>query len=70
MRQLQKKWVLALMLVGTIAMSCLTACSFEKTCKEAGCNETSIYKDGYCKYHYYINTGEDILKNAVNKGEN
>lgn len=39
---------------------------FQTTCKESGCDETDIYKDGYCKYHYYINEGEDIIKEFVN----
>lgn len=44
----------------------LTACSFEKTCKATDCEEVNLYQDGYCKYHYYINLGEDTLKSIVN----
>lgn len=42
----------------------LTACSFN-TCKESGCDD-EIYEEGYCKYHYYIHAGEDILKDIIN----
>ena len=43
----------------------LTACSLTNTCKESGCDD-EIYEDGYCKYHYYLNTGSDILKDIIN----
>lgn len=61
-----KKRILTLLIVTVLAGLSMTACSFEKTCKESGCDETELYKDGYCKYHYYINAGEDIIKDVIN----
>lgn len=61
-----KKRILTLLIVTALAGLSMTACSLEKTCKEPGCDETELYKDGYCKYHYYINTGEDIIKDVIN----
>lgn len=63
-----KRHFSALILVGAIAVASLTACSFEKTCKALGCDETKIYEDGFCKYHYFINAGESIIKDKVNQG--
>ena len=48
-----------------MAMS-MTACSFNMTCKVSGCNETELYEDGYCKYHYYRDAGEGLLKDIIN----
>lgn len=61
-----KRKLAALLTIISI-LSMLTACSLEQTCKADGCEETEIYQDGYCKYHYYINAGEDILKGIVNQ---
>lgn len=58
-----KKRALSLF-VAFIAVLQLTACSSD-TCKESGCDD-EIYKDGYCKYHYYLNAGSDVLKDIVN----
>ena len=33
-----------------------------KTCKEKGCDDTEIYKDGYCEWHYYENAAGDVLE--------
>ena len=63
-----KKKLVTMLLVGTMAVCSLTACSFEKTCKASGCDETKIYEDGFCKYHYFINAGESIIKDKVNQG--
>ena len=60
-----KKRLIAALLVTIMALQ-FAACSFEPTCKASGCDETDIYKDGYCKYHYYMNAGEDILKDIIN----
>lgn len=60
-----KKRITAVLLVTFIALQ-LVACSLEQTCKASGCDETEIYQDGYCKYHYYMNTGEDFLKELIN----
>lgn len=60
----KKMWVLGLLML----ILCETvACSMpQKTCKQSGCDETDIYKDGCCKYHYYLHSGEDIIKDIVN----
>lgn len=42
----------------------LAACGLIN-CKESGCDE-EIYEDGYCKYHYYLEAGSDILKDIIN----
>ena len=63
-----KKKILTILLIGLTAINGLTACSLQKTCKEDGCEETEIYKDGYCKFHYFTNTGENIIKDVINKG--
>lgn len=60
-----KKKLLAVLFV-TVMVLQLVACSLEKTCKASGCDETEIYQDGYCKYHYYMNAGEDFLKELIN----
>ena len=50
-----------------LAMSLyLSACSLEPTCKVSDCSETEIYEDGYCKYHYYENVGDNLLKDLIN----
>ena len=61
-----KKKLLTVLLVSALVCISMTACSFERTCKESGCDETELYKDDYCKYHYYINAGEDAIKDIVN----
>lgn len=60
-----KKKLLAVLFVAIMAFQ-LVACSLQPTCKESGCDETEIYQDGYCKYHYYMNAGEEILKDIIN----
>lgn len=59
-----KKRIITLLLIGLMGVQ-LTACS-EPTCKADDCEETEIYEDGYCRYHYYLKSGEDILKGIVN----
>ena len=60
-----KKRVLTLLL---IVICMLSGCGvFEKTCKADGCEETTIYEDGYCKTHYYVNVGDTLLKEIFNK---
>lgn len=54
-------------MAGVMTVCGLTACSFEQTCKASDCDETDIYMDGYCKYHYYLTTGEDALKDFINR---
>ena len=44
----------------------LTACSLQITCKADGCSETDIYEDGYCRYHYYMRAGENLIKDFFN----
>lgn len=44
----------------------LSACSLQISCKADGCNETDIYEDGYCRYHYYLRAGENLLKEIIN----
>ena len=63
-----KSNICIVILVLMLTISLLTGCEdiFKKTCKEPECEETEIYKDGYCKYHYYLNEGENILKDIVN----
>lgn len=62
-----RKGLITLILVGVTALCSLTACSLQQTCKASGCDETNIYMDGYCKYHYYLTTGEDALKDLINR---
>lgn len=59
---MKKKAFSVLVALGIVLQ--LTACSLN-TCKESGCDD-EIYEDGYCKYHYYLNAGEDILKDIFN----
>ena len=58
----EKEGIYRILALGMVLQ--LTACSFN-TCKESGCDD-EIYEDGYCKYHYYIHAGEDILKDIIN----
>lgn len=61
---MKKKFITVLIMA---VMACqLAACSFEPTCKVSGCGEAEIYKEGYCKYHYYQNVGEGIIKDFIN----
>lgn len=60
---MKKKIMAVFSIILTAAM--LTACA-PFTCREQGCNETEIYKDGYCKYHYGLNAGENMLKDLIN----
>ena len=54
-----KKLLIMISVVGLIAT--LAACG-PKTCKE--CDDTEIYKDGLCRYHYDIKQLEDAAKDA------
>lgn len=65
---MKKKYFLVVLAL-ILSLSQLTGCEqlFKKHCKEPGCKETEIYKDGYCKYHYYLNAGEEVIKDIVNK---
>ena len=49
-------------LLGTMLLQ-LSGCAAH--CKEPGCDESEIYQDGYCKYHYYKNLGEDALSDIM-----
>lgn len=60
-----KKKILAGLVIMAVALQ-LVACTYTPTCKESDCDETTIYEDGYCKYHYYLKTGEDMLKDFIN----
>lgn len=60
-----KKKLLCVALIAVFAFQ-LTACSLEPTCKADGCEETELYEDGYCKYHYYLQSGENLLKDIIN----
>lgn len=60
-----KRKLTILLLISIMAIS-MTACSFDMTCKASSCSETELYKDGFCKYHYYINAGEGIIKDIIN----
>ena len=51
-------------LIALVVVLQLTACS-SNTCKVNDCDD-EIYEDGYCKYHYYINVGDNILKDFIN----
>ncbi len=53
------------MFIGLGIVLQLTACSITNTCKESGCDD-EIYEEGYCKYHYYLKAGSDIIKDIVN----
>ncbi len=59
-----KKKVLS-MFIGLGIVLLLTACSITNTCKESGCDD-EIYEEGYCKYHYYLNAGNEFLKDIIN----
>lgn len=61
---MKKKMKFLILLVAALVQ--LTACSMEPTCKVAGCDETEIYEDGYCKYHYYEKVGDTIMKDIFN----
>lgn len=58
-----KKKVLCLFMA-LMAVLQLTACG-SNTCKESGCDD-EVYEEGYCKYHYYLKTGSDTLKDIIN----
>lgn len=60
---MKRKISLLVMLVMALYLS---ACSLEPTCKVSSCEETNIYEDGYCKYHYYENVGDTMLKDLFN----
>lgn len=68
-----KKLIIVAM-VSVMGLSSITGCSLlTKTCKEPGCEETEIYKDGYCKYHYekhmlgdMVDEAEGALKDFIN----
>lgn len=55
-----KARILALCII-ILIVGMLTGCG-KKTCKAEGCDATEIYEDGYCRYHYYENVGDNILQ--------
>lgn len=59
-----KKKLLAAVL---IAVCMVSGCAIlEPTCRFEECEETVIYEDGYCKTHYYMNVGDNLLKDLFN----
>lgn len=42
----------------------LSACG-PQTCKEEGCDDTNIYQDGYCKYHYTLHNAKQTVDDAA-----
>lgn len=51
-----------IMLVALTIILQMTACGlFNRTCKASGCDETDIYSDGYCRFHYYENVGSNLI---------
>lgn len=60
-----KTKIIVALLVMVMALQ-FAACSLEPTCKASGCDETEIYEEGYCRYHYFKNAGEDLLKDIFN----
>lgn len=54
---MKKRWMSVLFILLMVVQ--LTACG--RTCKEKDCKE-EIYDDGYCKYHYYMNVGDNLLQ--------
>lgn len=68
-----KKFAISTLII-IMSFTAVTGCSFfTKTCKESGCEETEIYKDGYCKYHYekhllgdVVDEAEGMIKDFVN----
>lgn len=61
---MQKKVVTVLAITVFVLMT-LIGCG-TPTCRYKDCEETEIYEDGYCKYHYYIVSGDEMLKDIVN----
>lgn len=60
---------LVTIILAVAMMFSLCACSIElpePTCKYDSCEETELYEEGYCKYHYYISVGDTILKDLFN----
>lgn len=62
---MRKRLVMTAAAVLMAAMFILTGCGQEH-CKYPGCTETDIYEDGYCKYHYYKEAGDNTLKHIIN----
>ncbi len=58
-----KKKLLSVFAVFVMTLQ-LIACNSD-TCRASDCDD-EIYKDGYCRYHYYLNAGTDILKDIIN----
>ena len=59
-----KKLILVVLMT---AVCLLPGCDMlEKTCRAEGCEETNLYDEGYCKKHYYINVGDNLLKEVFN----
>lgn len=54
-----------LVAVAILLSAMLSACSFTSNCKYSDCDE-EVYRDGYCRYHYYLKNGEDTLKDIIN----
>ncbi len=57
--------VVAIFVGVMIVISTYGGSLFSKTCREEGCEETDIYEDGYCKYHYYKSIGQNVLENEL-----
>ncbi|MCQ2535531.1 MAG: hypothetical protein MJ110_01020 [Lachnospiraceae bacterium] len=58
--------VLGMILLMTSSFFVGCGINFDQTCKMSDCEETNIYEDGYCKYHYYQNVGDTIVKDFFN----
>ena len=54
------KRVLVLLLAALLVFA-LSACG-SSHCKEC---DREVYKDGYCEYHYALNTAGDIVNDAL-----
>lgn len=50
-----------LLVIAAMLVSLFCGCG-KKTCKESGCDETELFKDGYCEWHYYENAAGDVLE--------
>lgn len=59
--KMKRKMIAVVLLLSAM----LSACSFTPNCKANDCDE-EVYRDGYCKYHYYLKNGEETLKDIIN----
>lgn len=65
-----KKKSITIILAVVMTLS-LCACDMEiempePTCKYEDCEETDLYDEGYCKYHFYLSVGDNLLKDLIN----